>query len=134
MKTFILALVTLVSFTGGFVLGATDRPNNDANTSGCTDPILTIAQQAVQEVVSAPYQQNPEDKKISYADEIKDERLVTIVFTLDDKNKIHVLRVSGGYNLVSQYIKNSLEGKEIHSDNAIPGINYVMTIKLPTSV
>ncbi|MBC8047847.1 MAG: hypothetical protein H7Y00_13700 [Fimbriimonadaceae bacterium] len=122
MKSLSVTLLILVSFTCGYVFGCENNP------------ILAIAQQTVQEVVPGPYMQNPDEVQISYADELKDERTVTVVFTLDDNNKIHVLHISGGYNLVTQYIKTSLEGKEIHSDSTIPGINYVMTIKLPASV
>jgi hypothetical protein len=73
------------------------------------------------------------DSKISVQISQYDARNVVITFTLDDDNKIHVLDVQGGYNFLNHYIKSSLEGKEIHADNAIPGINYVMTVKLPAS-
>ncbi|MFN0275894.1 MAG: hypothetical protein ACKVPJ_09125 [Chitinophagales bacterium] len=125
MKILTVLLLSLLSFTSGYVLA-------------CTEEVLVgdpqSTSQPQKESVSAPFQQNPGDDKLSYEDEIKQERTVTIVFTLDEQNKIHVLHVSGGVNLVTKYIRNSLEGKEIHSENAVPGINYVMTIKLPASV
>lgn len=73
------------------------------------------------------------EKKLSIPVSIADERNVVITFTLDENNRIHVLDVKGGYNFLNHYIRTSLEGKEIHADNAIPGINYVMTVKLPAS-
>lgn len=125
MKTVTVLLFCLLSFTSGYVLACSHE-----------DPATQVqnAPQAQKENVTAPLQQNGEDEKISYKDEIKEERTVTIVFTLDEANKIHVLHVSGGVNLVTKYIRNSLEGKEIRSENAVPGINYVMTIKLPATV
>ena len=59
---------------------------------------------------------------------------MVITFTIDEQNKIHIVEVQGGYAYINHYIKTSLEGKEIKTENAIPGINYVMTVKLPTSV
>lgn len=129
MKSIPVLLCILFSFASGYVLALDD------NTNVCNDnQILSLAQQVVQEVVPSPLVQAADVSKISYDEELRDNRAVTIVFTLDETNKIHVLHVSGGYNLVTQYIKNSLEGKEIHSENAIPGINYLMTIKLPAAV
>lgn len=57
-----------------------------------------------------------------------------ITFTINEDNKIHVVDVKGGYAFLNHYIKSSLEGKVIKTENALPGINYVMAVKLPTSV
>ncbi|MBK6730474.1 MAG: hypothetical protein IPG60_05735 [Bacteroidetes bacterium] len=59
---------------------------------------------------------------------------ITIVFTVDDLKRIHIVQISGGYNLLTEYIRKSLEGKVLESDNAVPGINYVMTVKFPSTV
>ena len=63
-----------------------------------------------------------------------DEKNVVITFTINEDNKIHVVDVKGGYAFLNHYIKSSLEGKVIKTENALPGINYVMAVKLPTSV
>ena len=59
---------------------------------------------------------------------------IIIVFTVDESKRIKVLNVSGGYNLLTSYIRQSLEGRLLESGNAVPGINYVMTLKFPSSV
>ncbi|HAE14488.1 MAG: hypothetical protein H6547_02930 [Chitinophagales bacterium] len=59
---------------------------------------------------------------------------IVIVFTVDEGNRIHVLDISGGKNPVTDYIKRSLEGRVIGSPGAVPGINYVMTLRFPSSV
>lgn len=59
---------------------------------------------------------------------------ITIVFTVDELKRIHIVQISGGYNLLTEYIRKSLEGKVLESDNAVPGINYVMTVKFPSTV
>jgi hypothetical protein len=68
---------------------------------------------------------------LSAPDQTKD---IVIVFTVDELKKIHVLNVSGGYNMLTEYIRKSLEGRVLESGNAVPGINYVMTLKFPSSV
>ena len=59
---------------------------------------------------------------------------IIIVFTVDETKRIKVLNVSGGYNLLTSYIRQSLEWRLLESGNAVPGINYVMTLKFPSSV
>lgn len=76
------------------------------------------------------------DKKISVASvlPLPDDKNVVITFTIDEENKIHIVEVQGGYAFINHYIRTSLEGKVIKTESAIPGINYVMKVKLPTSV
>lgn len=72
--------------------------------------------------------------KASYVPLPPDARSLVITFTVNEENKIHILEVRGGYAQLNQYLRNSLEGKELKSDSAIPGMNYVMTVKLPATV
>jgi hypothetical protein len=123
MKALQALLFSLLSFSSGYILACVESSPEPQST-----------QQPQQETLQAPFQQSTDGSKISYEPEQNDERSVTIVFTLDEAHKIHVLHVSGGVNMVTKYIKNSLEGKVIESENAVPGINYVMTIKLPATV
>ncbi len=95
---------------------------------------------ACEKDIIPPLQNHPEEVNAPYPQEVSktssygDDKSVTIVFTVDDKNRIHVLHVEGGYNLLTQYIMDSLEGKELKSENAIPGINYIMKVKFNDSV
>lgn len=66
--------------------------------------------------------------------EESDHKNIIIVFTVDDAKRIHVVQISGGYNLLTEYIRQSLEGRVLESDNAVPGINYVMTVKFPSTI
>lgn len=66
--------------------------------------------------------------------ESEEQRNITIIFTVDEAKRIHILQISGGYNLLTDYIRKSLEGKVLESENAVPGINYVMTVKFPSTV
>ena len=119
-------------FFAGFVSGF-------ASGYGC-DPdgedLLKKASAIVEETSQRTYCGQETEKKISYASVYPkaDENNVVITFTIDEQNKIHVLNVQGGNTLLNHYIKTSLEGKELKSENAIPGINYVMTVKIPTCV
>lgn len=78
---------------------------------------------------------NEQERKVSIVAVLPapDDKNVIITFTIDELNRIHVVDVQGGYAYVNLYIKSSLEGKAIKSDSVIPGINYVMAIKLPAS-
>lgn len=101
------------------------------------DDILKAAASAVDETVQQSYTSGHSgEKKISYASVLPapDEKNVVITFTINEDNKIHVVEVKGGYAFINHYIKSSLEGKVIKTENALPGINYVMAVKLPTSV
>ncbi len=101
------------------------------------DNLLDCAATVVDESVQHTYTNGQQgDKKISYASVLPapDEKNVVITFTINEENKIHVVDVKGGYAFINHYIKSSLEGKVINTENAIPGINYVMAVKLPTSV
>ena len=59
---------------------------------------------------------------------------IMVVFTVDEGNRIHVLDITGGHNMLTDYIRRSLEGRILRSSTAIPGINYVMTLRFPSSV
>jgi len=118
----------LLLFFAGFVSGY--ACSNDG------EDLVKKAQSVVEETAQRHYSQQEGEKKISYASVYPqaDQNNVVITFTIDEQNKIHVLNVQGGYALLNHYIKTSLEGKELKSENAIPGINYVMTVKIPASV
>jgi len=102
----------------------------------CNEDLIKKAASIVDEIAQKQYSKTEGEKKISYASILPkaDEKNVVITFTIDENNKIHIVEVLGGYAYINHYIKTSLEGKAIKSENAIPGINYVMTVKLPTSV
>ena len=118
----------LLLFFAGFASGY--ACSNDG------EDLIKKAKAAVEETAQKTYCNQEGGKKISYASVYPqaDENNVVITFTIDEQNKIHVLDVQGGYALLNHYIKTSLEGKELKSENAIPGINYVMTVKIPASV
>ena len=120
--TVLLILITSVSVTR-----ACDGPEGEN--------LINKATSIVDEAAKQQYC-NSGEKKISYASVLPkpDEKNVVITFNIDEQNKIHVVDVKGGYAYINHYIRTSLEGKEIKSENAIPGIDYVMTVKLPTSV
>lgn len=122
MKGFIYPLLIFLSFSSGYAVACMYDGNE-------------LQKPQVQEdVLKAPY---PQDTlQGSLTDDIRDknERSIIIIFNVDEQKRIHIIQVGGGYNILTEYIKKSLEGKEIHSDNAVPGINYVMTIKFPSSV
>ena len=102
-----------------------------------SDDLLNAATCVVDETAQRSYSTSQSgEKKISYASAIPapDEKNVVITFTINEHNKIHVVDVKGGYAFLNHYIKSSLEGKVIKTENALPGINYVMAVKLPTSV
>lgn len=90
---------------------------------------------AIVEETNRQYAGSEQERKVSMATVLPepDDKNVIITFTIDELNRIHVVDVKGGYAYVNLYIKSSLEGKAIKSDSAIPGINYVMAIKLPAS-
>lgn len=122
MKGSIYPLLIFLSFSSGYAFARMYDGNAQDN------------QQSQEDILQAPY---PQDTlQGSLTDEItnRNDRSIMIIFTVDEQKKIHILQVQGGYNLLTEYIKKSLEGKEVHSDNAVPGINYVMTIKFPSSV
>ncbi|HMU68926.1 MAG TPA: hypothetical protein PKC38_02890 [Chitinophagales bacterium] len=75
------------------------------------------------------------EKKVSVSTILPDpdKQNVIITFTIDELNRIHVVEIQGGYAYLTHYIKSSLEGQTIKSEHAIPGINYMMAIKLPAS-
>ncbi len=125
MKNF---AVILLLFFSGFASGYACDPDGE--------DLVKKAQACVEEAAQRKYSQQEGEKKISYASVYPkaDENNVVITFTIDEQNRIHVLNVEGGYALLNHYIKTSLEGKELKSENAIPGINYVMTVKIPNSV
>lgn len=125
-------LVLLLVFLAGFSDGNAcihDGPEGE--------DLLMKAISVVEETTEKSFSQScTTEKKISIASvmPLPDEKNVVITFTIDEENKIHVVEVQGGYAFINHYIKTSLEGKVIKTENAIPGINYVMTVKLPTSV
>jgi len=89
----------------------------------------------VAEETSRQYAGKETERKVSYDGVLPapDEKNVIITFTIDELNRIHVLDVKGGYAYVTLYIKSALEGKALKTESAIPGINYMMAIKLPAS-
>lgn len=110
-----LVLAVVFSFMSGYVLGNWQQP-------------LHVDQ--VEEVKDL-FPSGSNKSSVSGAEATKD---IIIVFTVDEQRKIHVLNVSGGYNILTDYIKKSLEGRIVDSAKALPGINYVMTLKFPSSV
>jgi hypothetical protein len=100
------------------------------------EELIKKATAIVDESAQKQYSKTEGEKKISCGSVLPkaDDKNVVITFTIDENNKIHIVEVLGGYAYINHYIKTSLEGKAIKSENAIPGINYVMTVKLPTSV
>lgn len=123
-------LITLAFiFLMGFSVVKADGPS--------TDELMKKAISVVDEAARRSYSQqdSTEAKKISYAAVMPaaDEKNVVITFTINTDNKIHVVDIKGGYAFLTHYIKTSLEGQEIKTESAIPGINYVMAIKLPAS-
>ena len=123
-----LITLTLVLLTGISVTFACAGPEGE--------DLIRKAATIVDENAQQQYCKPEGKKEISYASVMPaaDEKNVVITFTIDEQNKIHIVEVQGGYAYINHYIKTSLEGKEIKTENAIPGINYVMTVKLPTSV
>ncbi|MBK7441062.1 MAG: hypothetical protein IPL12_10695 [Bacteroidetes bacterium] len=123
-----LITLLLVIFTGLSVAKACDEPDNE--------DLVKKAAAIIDETAHQQYAKSEGEKKISTASVLPkpDEKNVVITFTIDEQNKIHVVEVQGGYAFINHYIKTSLEGKEIKTENAIPGINYMMSVKLPTSV
>lgn len=100
------------------------------------EDILRKAAMIVEETSRQQYAGQETDRKVSYEKVLPDpdEKNVIITFTIDELNRIHVVDVQGGYAYINLYIKSTLEGKSIKTESAIPGINYVMAIKLPASV
>ncbi|MFI5172332.1 MAG: hypothetical protein ACHQFW_08065 [Chitinophagales bacterium] len=123
----------ILVFMTGFSIGKACDPNGPDG-----EDLLKKATSIVDEATQQSFSScgTSADKKISVASvlPLPDEKNVVITFTINEENKIHVVEVQGGYAFINHYIKTSLEGKEIKTENAIPGINYVMTVKLPTSV
>lgn len=100
------------------------------------EDLVKKAMSVVDESARRANEADTTEKKISYASvlPVPDEKNVVITFTINADNRIHVVDVKGGYAFIDHYIKTSLEGKEIVTESAIPGINYIMTVKLPASV
>lgn len=117
----------LLLFLAGFVTGYA--------CEGDGEDLIKKATSIVEETAQKSYSQEAE-KKISYASVYPqaDENNVVITFTIDEENKIHILEVKGGNALLNHYIKTSLEGKELKTENSIPGMKYVMAVKIPASV
>ncbi len=118
----------LIIFLAGFTVAKAGGPDGE--------DILQKAISIIDEASRRSYSKDSADvKKISYASvlPVADEKNVVVTFTINTENKIHVVDVRGGYAFINHYIKTSLEGKEINTENAIPGINYMMAIKLPAS-
>lgn len=120
----------LLCFSLGFFTARAEGPTDGEDL---LRKVLSVVEETAQQNAA---QANVTDKRMSYASVMPqpDEKNVVITFTVNADNKIHVVNVQGGYAYINHYIKSSLEGKQINTDNAIPGINYVMTIKLPTTV
>lgn len=99
------------------------------------EDLVRKAQLIVDETAKQHYSGQETDRKASIAEILPqpDANNVIITFTVDELNKIHVLDVKGGYAYINVYIKSSLEGKAIKAESALPGIQYVMAIKLPAS-
>jgi hypothetical protein len=110
-----IILAAVFSFMSGYVLGNWQQPVNSDQVEEVRDLLPAGSSKS----------------SIGTAEATKD---IVIVFTVDEQRKIHVLNVSGGYNLLTDYIKKSLEGRIVDSAKALPGINYVMTLKFPSSV
>lgn len=123
-KLFIILILTFTGLTASYGFTADG------------EDLIKKAAALVDEIAHQQYSNNGTEKKISYDSVIPkpDDKNVVITFTIDESNKIHIVEVLGGYAYINHYIKTSLEGKEIKTENAIPGINYVMTVKLPQSV
>lgn len=116
-----VVLTAAISFSTGYLLGCnTIEAQNDDSKQQQTNSSIP------QEELSLKF---PLDKS---SDAVN--KNITIVFTVDDLKRIHIVQISGGYNLLTEYIRKSLEGKVLESDNAVPGINYVMTVKFPSTL
>lgn len=123
MRKLTLTLIAL-AFTGNVFAG---------NPEG--EDLLRKAAIVVEETSQQTYSGKETSRKVSIDTLLPDpdEKNVIITFTIDELNRIHVVDVKGGYAYINLYIKSSLEGKALKTESAIPGINYVMAIKLPTS-
>ncbi len=123
-----LALLLLILSIGGRTVFA-GGPDCDG------EDLLRKAQLIVDETTRQQYSGQESERKVSIAGILPepDANNVIITFTVDELNRIHVLDVKGGYAYINLYIKSSLEGKAIKTESALPGINYVMAIKLPAS-
>ncbi|MFN3939506.1 MAG: hypothetical protein ACK4IY_02890 [Chitinophagales bacterium] len=114
-------MVAFLAFGTGYAFAC-------ANLHGQNAPALQQDPQSV-----PPQEQN----SISFPAEFSESEInrnITIIFTVDEEKRIHILQINGGYNLLTEYIRKSLEGKVLESENAVPGINYVMTVKFPSTV
>lgn len=117
----IICMTAVFSFSTGYLIAC-----NTIDAQGISPQTIQNAPGGLQEKDTTPF--------LSGIKEDDTKRNITIVFTVDEEKRIHVLQISGGYNLLTEYIKKSLEGKILESDNAVPGINYVMTVKFPSTV
>ena len=118
-------LLFLLTFTGSVMFAS--GPEGEE--------LLRKAALAVEETSQQKYSGKEAERKTSIDTLLPkpDEKNVVITFTIDELNRIHVVDVQGGYAYINLYIKSSLEGKALKTESAIPGINYVMAIKLPAS-
>jgi len=118
-KIFPLLLILTLSFTSGYALGSYQQvePQKQEQSQNVDDEVSSVLKA----------DKNLESIPVSTKD-------ITIVFTVNEAGEIHILDVSGGYNLLTSYIRQSLEGRLLESGKAVPGINYVMTLKFPSSV
>ncbi len=113
---FAIPLFVLMGFFSGYVLAGYQQPQSEPQATEALNSMLQ-KDEVVKDAFSGA---NTKD--------------ITIVFTVDEGGMIHILDVSGGYNILTSYIRKSLEGRLLQSGNAVPGVNYVMTLRFPSSV
>ncbi|HSI71277.1 MAG TPA: hypothetical protein VK941_13660 [Gillisia sp.] len=61
---------------------------------------------------------------------IKDECTVNVVFSLNSERKIMVHKVTSRDTEVGNYLKESLEEKQILDPSLIPGVKYTLPVRL----
>lgn len=120
----LLTIICVMILSGQFAIAA--------NTDG--EDLIRKASVVIDETVQH-YTGKEGEKKVSISTILPDpdKQNVIITFTIDELNRIHVVEIQGGYAYITHYIKSSLEGQTIKSEHAIPGINYMMAIRLPAS-